>query len=54
MNYGQNEEPAEWTIGWNERSERWNGRLAMLGFAASILTEAVVGHSVLGFMFGIN
>lgn len=54
MEYGQGSDPSDWTIGWNERSERWNGRLAMLGFAASIITEAIVGHSVLGFMFGIS
>lgn len=55
MQYGEGEEdPAEWQIGWTEKSERWNGRMAMLGFAFSVATEAIVGHSVLASAFGIH
>ncbi len=53
--YGQDSEtPPEWEIGWTERAERWNGRLAMLGFVISIAVEAVVGHSVLAAAFGLR
>ncbi|MEN9246401.1 MAG: hypothetical protein Q6J78_06830 [Thermostichales cyanobacterium SRBZ-1_bins_19] len=41
-------------MGWTEQAERWNGRAAMLGILLSVLTEAIVGQSVLGFMFGIH
>ncbi len=34
--------------GWTPQAERWNGRLAMLGFVISILVEIATGHSVLG------
>jgi hypothetical protein len=36
----------DWIPGWTEQAERWNGRLAMVGFVISIATEALVGHSV--------
>jgi hypothetical protein len=40
--------PNGFVWGWTPQAERWNGRLAMLGFIVSIITELVVGHSVLG------
>jgi hypothetical protein len=53
--YGEDEvTPPTWDAGWTEQAERWNGRAAMLGILASVITEALVGHSVLGFMFGIH
>ncbi|MFQ3585604.1 MAG: chlorophyll a/b-binding protein [Cyanobacteriota bacterium] len=53
--YGQDSEtPPEWEIGWTEKAERWNGRLAMLGFVISIAVEATVGHSVLAAAFGLR
>ncbi|MFS8813728.1 hypothetical protein ACVW0Q_001738 [Thermostichus sp. MS-CIW-21] len=53
--YGQEgEAPPEWEIGWTEKAERWNGRLAMLGFAISIAVEALVGHSVLASVLGLR
>ncbi|NJK63321.1 MAG: high light inducible protein [Synechococcaceae cyanobacterium SM2_3_1] len=35
-------------LGLDSSDERWNGRLAMLGFIISIIAELIVGHSVLG------
>ncbi|MEN9206270.1 MAG: hypothetical protein Q6K99_06930 [Thermostichales cyanobacterium BF4_bins_65] len=53
--YGDSEHtPPAWDVGWTEQAERWNGRAAMLGILLSVLTEAIVGQSVLGFMFGIH
>lgn len=34
--------------------KRWNGRLAMLGFAISVVVEAIVGHSVFASALGIH
>ena len=35
-------------------AERLNGRLAMLGFAIGLLTEALTGHGILSqFTFGV-
>ncbi len=50
----QYEAPPTWEIGWTEQAERWNGRLAMLGFAISIAVEALVGHSVLASVLGLR
>jgi len=53
--YGQDgDTPPEWEIGWTEKAERWNGRLAMLGFAISVVVEAIVGHSVFASALGIH
>lgn len=41
------EDPNAFVFGWTEQAERWNGRLAMLGVTISVLTELVLGHSVL-------
>lgn len=35
-----------WIFGWNPQQELWNGRLAMLGFAAYLLWDWA-GYSVL-------
>lgn len=35
-----------WLIGWTPQQELWNGRLAMIGFAAYLLWDAA-GYSVL-------
>ncbi|GAB4218570.1 MAG: hypothetical protein OHK0012_28380 [Synechococcales cyanobacterium] len=53
--YGDRDDaPPAWEVGWTEQAELWNGRAAMLGIVASVVTEAIVGHSVLGFVFGIH
>jgi ferrochelatase len=36
----------KWSWGWNNSSEVWNGRLAMLGFSA-FLVELISGHGPL-------
>ena len=33
--------------GWTEASERWNGRLAMLGFVIALATELLTGQGVI-------
>lgn len=34
-------------IGFTEFAETWNGRLAMIGFVAALITELVTGKGVL-------
>jgi hypothetical protein len=34
---------------WTAKSENWNGRTAMLGFTAMIITEALAGQSTVAF-----
>lgn len=41
-----------WSFGFNAGAENWNGRLAMLGFVALLLTELVTGQGVLH-VFGL-
>jgi hypothetical protein len=36
-----------WVWGFTPQAESWNGRLAMLGFVAALLTEALSGQGVL-------
>jgi|LakMenEpi03Aug12_release.lakeMendotaPanAssembly.Ray.scaffolds.fasta_scaffold03669_25 hypothetical protein len=33
--------------GWTEQAERWNGRLAMLGFVIALAMELLTGQGVL-------
>jgi hypothetical protein len=33
--------------GFTEQAERWNGRLAMLGFVIGLITEGLTGQSVI-------
>ena len=37
----------KWEWGWNNSSEVWNGRLAMLGFIALMAVEIKLGHGLL-------
>lgn len=44
--------PAErnaWKIGFTPQAEIWNGRLAMIGFVAALLTEILASQGVLHF-----
>ena len=34
-------------MGFNEKTELWNGRLAMLGFVIGVATELITGQSIL-------
>lgn len=36
---------------WNTKAENWNGRAAMMGFTALIVTEALTGKSIPQFYF---
>ncbi|MFP4132624.1 MAG: chlorophyll a/b-binding protein [Halothece sp.] len=36
-------------FGFNAGAENWNGRLAMIGFIAALLTEILSGQGVLHF-----
>lgn len=40
----------KWEFGFNPSAELWNGRLAMVGFAAAIIVELVTGQGVLQFL----
>jgi hypothetical protein len=33
--------------GWTDAAERWNGRLAMLGFVIALATELLTGQGVI-------
>ncbi|GAB4338556.1 MULTISPECIES: chlorophyll a/b-binding protein [Leptodesmis] len=37
-------------FGFNEYAEKLNGRLAMIGFVAVLILEAVTGHGVIGWL----
>jgi len=39
----------EWRWGFTPQAEIWNGRFAMLGFVAALLTEYFSGQGVLHF-----
>ena len=38
-----------WITGFKPQAEIWNGRFAMLGFVAALITELVSGEGVLHF-----
>jgi hypothetical protein len=38
-----------WKFGFTPQAEIWNGRLAMIGFVAALLTELLAGKGVLNF-----
>jgi hypothetical protein len=38
-----------WRWGFTPQGERWNGRFAMIGFVAALLTEYLSGQGVLHF-----
>jgi Chlorophyll A-B binding protein len=40
-------ESQEPKFGFNKFAETWNGRLAMIGFAAGLINEFVTGHGIL-------
>lgn len=37
-------------FGFNEYAEKFNGRLAMIGFVSAIVLEAVTGQGVIGWL----
>ncbi|MFB2923316.1 MULTISPECIES: chlorophyll a/b-binding protein [Aerosakkonema] len=37
-------------FGFTPQAENWNGRLAMIGFIAALITELVTGQGVLHFL----
>ncbi len=39
-----------WNWGFTPGAENWNGRLAMLGFLAALITELASGQGVLHFL----
>ena len=45
----QGENRNEAKFGFTPQAENWNGRLAMIGFIAALITEFVTGQGVLHF-----
>jgi hypothetical protein len=39
-----------WKFGFTPQAELWNGRFAMIGFAAALITEFFSGEGVLRFL----
>jgi Chlorophyll A-B binding protein len=44
-----NKDRNDWQWGFTPQAEIWNGRFAMLGFVAALLTEFLSGEGVLHF-----
>jgi Chlorophyll A-B binding protein len=44
-----NKDRNDWQWGFTPQAEIWNGRFAMLGFVAALLTELLSGEGVLHF-----
>jgi hypothetical protein len=44
------EERNAWKSGFTPQAEIWNGRLAMIGFVAALLTELFTNQGVLHFL----
>ena len=44
-----NKDRNDWIWGFTPQAEIWNGRFAMLGFVAALLTEWLSGEGVLHF-----
>ncbi len=44
-----NKDRNDWKWGFTPQAEIWNGRFAMLGFVAALLTEFLSGEGVLHF-----
>jgi len=40
-------ETSEPKFGFNAFAEKWNGRLAMIGFLTGLINEFVTGHGIL-------
>lgn len=40
----------EWRFGFSPSAELWNGRFAMIGFVAALLTEIITGQGTLQFL----
>ncbi len=49
MENTQTENRNAWVFGFSPQAEIWNGRLAMIGFLAVLLTELVSSKGVLHF-----
>lgn len=45
----ENKDRNAWQFGFTAGAENWNGRLAMIGFAAAVIIELVSGQGVLHF-----
>ncbi len=40
-------------FGFNEHSEKLNGRLAMIGFVSALVLEALTGHGVISWLMSL-
>lgn len=46
----QTEDRNDVKFGFTPQAENWNGRLAMIGFIAALITEYLTGQGVLHFL----
>jgi hypothetical protein len=44
------EDRNSWKFGFTPQAELWNGRFAMIGFVAALITELVTNQGVLHFL----